>query len=62
MFPRLCCLQWAVALVQVGEPFWFDDGPSVKGIYDSRRGESPCPRCDGFRHDNGFCGQCGKNT
>ena len=60
--PRLCCLEWAISCVHLGGSFWFEDGPSIKGIYDSRRGESPCPRCDGFRHDNGFCGQCGQET
>ncbi len=60
--PRLCCLGWAVACVRMGGPFWFDDGPSLKGIYNSQLGESPCPRCDGYRHDNGFCGKCGRET
>lgn len=62
VFPRLCCLGWAVACVRMGGPFWFDEGPSLKGIYDSSQGESPCPRCDGFRHGNGFCGRCEQET
>ena len=65
---HLCCLRWAVAAIKMGGPFWFDEDDegvsrsSLKGVYDSTAGESPCPRCDGFTHDNGFCGHCGDYT